>query len=90
MAAPRTKPPLLLTPEDRAWLERLRRSQTPPRRHVERAETLIRYADGQSTWAIRRQTGFFRGRFTGVSRSPRPRGPPRRLRTSHARAGPGS
>jgi len=58
MAAPRTKPPLMLTPDDRAWLDRLRRSQTAPRRHVERAEILMRYAEGQSTWAIQRQTGF--------------------------------
>jgi len=58
MAAPRTKPPLMLTPDDRAWLESLRRSRTAPLRQVERADILIRYAEGQSTWAIQRQTGF--------------------------------
>lgn len=58
MAAPRTKPPLTLTPEDRTWLETLRRSRTAPVRQVERADILLRYADGRSTWAIMRQTGF--------------------------------
>ena len=49
MAAPRTTLPLVLTPEDRASLESWRRSRTAPRRQVEWAEILVRYADGQST-----------------------------------------
>ncbi|MCL6562940.1 MAG: IS630 family transposase [Firmicutes bacterium] len=58
MAAPRTKPPLVLTPEDRAWLERLAHSRTAPRQAVERAQILLAYADGASIWAIHRTTGF--------------------------------
>jgi hypothetical protein len=48
MAASRTKPPLVLTPDDRAWLESPRRSRTDPRRQVERAEILNRYGLGRA------------------------------------------
>jgi len=55
-AAPRTTPPWVLTPEDRAWLDRLAPSRTAPRQAVERAQILVAYAEGASVWALHRTT----------------------------------
>lgn len=47
--------PLELTESDRACLERLAGSRTAARREVERAQILLRYADGQSVTEIHQE-----------------------------------
>ena len=55
---PRTIPPLILSAEDRAALDRLARSRTAPARAVARARVLTAYADGASCPAIARTLGI--------------------------------
>ena len=47
-----TRPPLILVPNERDLLERLRNSHTAPRRAVQRAQVLWRYHTGESIAAI--------------------------------------
>jgi transposase len=47
-----TRPPLVLVPNERDLLERLRKSHTAPRRAVQRAEVLWLYHTGESIAAI--------------------------------------
>ena len=48
------RPPLLLVPNERDLLERLRKSHTAPRRGVQRAQVLWLYHTGESIAAIMR------------------------------------
>ncbi|MGD0228217.1 MAG: helix-turn-helix domain-containing protein, partial [Terriglobia bacterium] len=48
------RPPLLLVPNERDLLERLRKSHTAPRRAVQRAQVLWLYHTGESIAAIMR------------------------------------
>lgn len=54
MPAPRTTPPVVLSGDDRRYLESLARSRTAPHRHVVRARMLLAYAEGQSIDQIAR------------------------------------
>jgi transposase len=58
MAHPRTIPPLILSTEDRAALDRLARSRTAPARAVARARVLTAYANGASCPTIARTLGI--------------------------------
>ena len=89
MAAPRTKPPLVLTPEDQDGLEHLARSRTAPRQTVERAQILVAYAAGASVWAIHRQTGFSTRKVRRCVDWPGRRAPKRRGPTARGRGAPG-
>src|SRR5208283_31548 len=51
---------LVLTPAEVERLERLRRSQTAPRREVQRAEILWGYHGGETITAIARRVGMTR------------------------------
>jgi transposase len=51
---------LVLTEEEREHLERLRRSQTAPRREVQRAEILASYGAGETVAAIARKISMTR------------------------------
>ncbi len=45
----RRKDPLrVITPEERAWLERISRATSEPASHVARARALLAVADGQT------------------------------------------
>jgi transposase len=58
VAHPRTIPPLILSAEDRAALDRLARSRTAPVRAVTRARVLTAYADGASCPTMARTLGI--------------------------------
>ena len=60
MAGKSRRAKLVLTPQEVAQLERLRRSQTAPRREVQRAEILWRYHGGETITAIARQVSMTR------------------------------
>ena len=58
VAHPRTIPPLILSAEERADLDRVARSRTAPVRAVTRARVLTAYADGASCPTIARTLGI--------------------------------
>jgi hypothetical protein len=60
MAGKSRRAKLVLTPEEVEQLERLRRSQTAPRREVQRAEILWGYHAGETITALARQVGMTR------------------------------
>ena len=60
MAGKSKRAKLVLTSEEVEGLERLRRSQTAPRREVQRAEILWRYHAGETIAAIARQVSMTR------------------------------
>jgi transposase len=60
MAGKSRRAKLVLTQEEVEQLERLRRSQTAPRREVQRAEILWGYHAGETITAIARQVGMTR------------------------------
>jgi transposase len=60
MAGKSRRAKLVLTQEEVAQLERLRRSQTAPRREVQRAEILWGYHAGETITAIARKVGMTR------------------------------
>ena len=60
MAGKSKRAKLVLTPEEVERLERLRRSQTAPRREVQRAEILWCYHAGETIAAIARKVSTTR------------------------------
>ena len=60
MAGKSRRAKLVLTQEEAEQLEHLRRSQTAPRREVQRAEILWGYHDGETITAIARKVGMTR------------------------------
>ena len=54
VAHPRTIPPLIVSAEDRTYLDRLVRSRPDPARAVARAGVLVAYVDGASCPTIAR------------------------------------
>jgi transposase len=60
MARKSERPPLVLTPEQRAKLQELSASRVAPAREVERAKVMLGYADGVSITELQRRLGFSR------------------------------
>ncbi len=60
MARKTGRPALVLSAEDRQELERLRSSRKGPKREIERAAILLRYADGEGPTAIQQALGVSR------------------------------
>jgi len=60
MATPHAVP-IILTDEERAYLEKLIRQQTAPQRDVGRARIVLLAADGLTNQQIARATGVTRG-----------------------------
>jgi len=58
----RTRPQLMLSPEDRSILVALSQARTEPAQRVERARILLAYADGESVSSIARRFGTNRPR----------------------------
>ena len=64
MAGKSRRPKLILTAEELVRLERLRHSQTAPRREVQRAEILWRYHQGETVAQIARHVSMTRSSVT--------------------------
>lgn len=60
MARTSARAPLVLKPEEKKQLVQLSQSRTAPGREIERANILLRYADGMSIHAIHRDLGLSR------------------------------
>jgi transposase len=60
MARTSARAPLVLKPEEKKQLVQLSQSRTAPGREIERANILLRYADGMSIQAIHRDLGLSR------------------------------
>ena len=60
MAGKTRRPALIISAEERERLERLRGSRKAPKREVERATILLRYADGEGPTAIQKALGVSR------------------------------
>jgi transposase len=60
MAGKTRRPALVISAEERAKLERLRDARKAPKREVERAAILLRYADGEGPTAIQKALGMSR------------------------------
>ncbi len=60
MARKSERPPLVLTPEQRAKLQELSASRVASAREVERAKVMLGYADGVSITELQRRLGFSR------------------------------
>jgi DNA invertase Pin-like site-specific DNA recombinase len=67
MAGKTRRPALVISAEERAKLERLRDARKAPKREVERAAILLRYADGEGPTAIQKALGMSRPTFTSAS-----------------------
>jgi DNA invertase Pin-like site-specific DNA recombinase len=60
MARKTGRPALMISPDEREKLERLRDSRKAPKREIERAAILLRYADGEGPTAIQQALGVSR------------------------------